>query len=106
MKIPIPNRDTVCDLQRRIARRTVELGIPERFVGDTHAMSSAEYFAIAIETMVHFPDMFCAGYSAAERQWLADNMGDCIKPTRSSCPKDPPTGYLDGNPTPAKWFKP
>lgn len=78
----------LCKIQEDISVRKTALGLPERYVGDTHAEESEdEYFAVAVETMTSFPDRFCAAFSPAERAWLASNLS-CAKPKNGSCPQD------------------
>lgn len=82
----------LCRIQEDISVRKTALGLPERFVGDTHAEESEdEYFAVAVETMTSYPDRFCAAFSTAERAWLASNLS-CVKPKDGSCPQDPKGG--------------
>jgi len=55
-------------------------GAPQRMWGDFHSLDGegGEYFAYAIELMVSQPDVFCATYSDAEREFLSKAFGGCM----------------------------
>ncbi len=87
-------------------RRLETLGVPRRYREDFHALENdgAEYFAIAIEMLVHQPDRFCAAYRAEEIAWLASNLGSCLRqlPRRAPCfderlPATVPAASTTGN---------
>lgn len=73
-----------CRWQDELDRRIVRFGFPVRYPGDGPYTlddgTGGEYFAEAVETWAWFPDVFCSTYDAAERNWIARNLGDCLAP--------------------------
>lgn len=71
-----------CALVKQLDARMASYGFPVRFPGDGPYTASdrdgAEYFAVAIETLIYHPDVFRKAYSPQEQKWLSQNIGECI----------------------------
>lgn len=77
------SQQALCDLQEEVAE--VYGKLPSRFPGDFHALDDpwgSEYFAMAIETLVHAPEIFCRSYSVEEMVILREILGQCIAQMR------------------------
>lgn len=53
-----------------------------RFPNDRHVFDDkmgSEYFAIAVEMMIFDGTAFCSTFSESEENWIAHELGDCLK---------------------------
>lgn len=71
--------EEICNIQRQLDELRERM--PSRFPGDYHIFSNklgAEYFAIAVETLVYDHAVFCSTYSVEEIAMLHEILGQCL----------------------------
>lgn len=91
--------DTRRKLVTKLDAMRAKYRVPQRHRGDTHSLDGdlgpgTEYLAIAVQTLVYQPDVFCKSYSPDEIAWMHDHMGSCL----ATMPKLAPCYTASGSP--------
>jgi hypothetical protein len=81
-RIAAERREAYCRAVAALDEKMHQHGFPARFPGDGPYGASdrdgAEYFAVALETLIFHPEVFSRAYSAEEQAWLAQHFGECL----------------------------
>lgn len=103
--VPSSLLQEICDLHSQLREMYQPSGLPSRFGNDRHAVKEpevdlatgtkqrggAEFFAIAVETLVADHRVFCKHFTPEEQAWLAEEIGGCLSglPGKAPCYPDP-----------------
>ena len=82
--IPPGIKPLKCQLHAMLDRdyRNGGTWMPSRFPNDRHVFDDkmgSEYFAIAVEMMIFDGNAFCSTFSESEDNWIAHELGDCLR---------------------------